>query len=541
MANIEEKNWEGGLEKVESERLGEVESPREDLRRDFEPRQVFMFSIACAIGTGLIIGSGGALAKGGPGSLLISYILIGLAVFFVMTALGEMAAYVPMKKAFGGYATRMVDPAFGYATGWNYFFKYIIATPTNLTASGLIIQYWRPDLNVAIWIAIFAVFIITINVLHVQSLGETEFWFSCIKVIVMTSVIMICFIISLGGGPNHQASGFWYWNTPGAFAQYILTGSKGYLLGWWACMVQACFAFAGTEVVGVTFGETPNPKKNVPRAVRQTFWRITIFYIIGVTVLGMAVPYNSDLLLGATKQSTSAAASPFVVAINIAGIKVLPDIINASLLVFTLSASSTDIYCSSRTLFGLAKDGQAPKILARTLANGNPIFAVAVSSLFTVLGFMNATKSSSTVFGYLTSLVTVFGILNWMAILVSHISFRRGLKAQGIPLSDLPYVGILQPYGTYYALLITTLVIIFAGYDAFIPTFKVETFILKYLGVLLFVGNATFWKIYKRTKFVRASEIDFITGRRELEELETVDDQEWNTGFWKKIIIKFRK
>jgi amino acid transporter len=153
-----------------------------ELQRDLKPRQVFMFSIACAIGTGLIIGSGSALAAGGPGSLMIAYIAIGAAVFFVMTALGEMAAFLPMNKGFGGYASRMVDPAFGFdtsgeqlydlsadcdfrfATGWNYFFKYIIAAPTNLTAAGLIIQYWRPDLNVAIWIAVFAIVVIFINV-----------------------------------------------------------------------------------------------------------------------------------------------------------------------------------------------------------------------------------------------------------------------------------------------------------------------------------------------------------------------------------------
>ncbi|PNP50591.1 hypothetical protein FNYG_15953 [Fusarium nygamai] len=135
-----------------------------------------------------------------------------------------MATFLPMNKGFGGYATRMVDPAFGFATGWNYFLKYIIATPTNLTAAGLVIQYWRPDLNVAIWITVFGVAVVTIN---------------------------------------------------------------------------------GTEVVGMTFGETPNPRKNVPRAVKQTFWRIACFYILGVLVLGMAVPYNNEQLIGATKQATS--------------------------------------------------------------------------------------------------------------------------------------------------------------------------------------------------------------------------------------------
>ncbi|RSL48152.1 hypothetical protein CEP53_009650 [Fusarium sp. AF-6] len=535
-------------DKEKLEELGAVESHTQgetvqsnELKRDFKPHQVFMFSIACAIGTGLVIGSGSALSRGGPGSLLIAYILVGSTVFFVMTALGEMATFLPMNKGFGGYATRMVDPAFGFATGWNYFFKYIMATPTNLTATGLILQYWRPDLNVAIWITVFGVVIITVNVLHVNSFGETEFWLGLCKVLIMTTLILSTLVVALGGGPNHDRSGFRYWQEPGAFAEYLAEGAKGRFLGWWACVVQACFAFTGTEVVGMTFGETPNPRKNVPRAVKQTFWRISVFYILGILVLGMAVPYNSEKLIGATKQATSGAASPFVVSVSLAGVGVFPDIINGCLLVFTLSAASSDIYCSSRSLYGLAKDGQAPRLFAKARDNGNPIYAVAAASVCIALGYMNASKSSSTVFGYLVSLVTVFAVLNWVAILITHIRFRQALKAQGIAASDLPYVGFLQPYGSYFALFISILVIIFNGYDAFIPHFKVDVFILKYIGTVIFVGNVTWWKLVKKTTFWSSETVDLTTGRREFEERESREDAEWNGGLRKKVLGFFRK
>ncbi|KAF1934922.1 hypothetical protein EJ02DRAFT_439571 [Clathrospora elynae] len=539
-STISEEKKAEDLEIVESRADGEVEQQNE-LKRDFKPRQVFMFSIACAIGTGLVIGSGGALAKGGPGSLLISYILIGIAVFFVMTGMGEMAAFLPMNKGFGGYATRLVDPAFGFATGWNYFFKYCMAMPTNLTAAGLVIQYWRPDLNVAIWIAVFAVIIISINVLHVSAFGETEFCLGAAKVIIMIMIMTTCLVIALGGGPNHDRSGFRYWHEPGAFAEYLVKGNKGRFLGWWACMCQACFSYTGTEVVGITFGETPNPRKNIPRAVKQTFWRIGCFYVIGVLVLGMAVPYDNAQLIGATKQSTSAGASPFVVAASLAGIKVFPDIINGCLLIFTLSAGSSDIYCASRSLYGLARDGQAPRIFAKTLKNGNPIYAVCVASAFALVGFLNASKSTGQVFQYFVSLTTIFAVLNWMAILVSHISFRRALKAQGVSLEDLPYVGFLQPYGSYYALIISLLVLLFSGYDTFIPRFKVDTFILKYIGIVIFIGNVCLWKFLKRSKQWKASEVDLVTGRREFEEMEHKTDAEWNQGFWKKVLAKTRQ
>ncbi|KAI8712746.1 AA-permease domain-containing protein [Fusarium sp. LHS14.1] len=536
------------FDKEKLEELGAVESHTQgetvqsnDLKRDFKPHQVFMFSIACAIGTGLVIGSGSALSRGGPGSLLIAYMVIGLTVFFVMTALGEMATFLPMNKGFGGYATRMVDPAFGFATGWNYFLKYIIATPTNLTATGLILQYWRPDLNVAIWITVFGVLIITVNVLHVNSFGETEFWLGLCKVLIMTTLIISTLVVALGGGPNHDRSGFRYWQEPGAFAEYLAEGAKGGFLGWWACMVQACFAYTGTEVVGMTFGETPNPRKNVPRAVKQTFWRIAVFYILGILVLGMAVPYNSEKLIGATKQATSGAASPFVVSVSMAGVGVFPDFINGCLLVFTLSAASSDIYCSSRSLYGLAKDGQAPRLFAKARENGNPIYAVAAASVCIALGYMNASKSSSTVFGYFVSLVTVFAVLNWVAILITHIRFRQALKAQGIATSDLPYEGFMQPYGSYFALFISVLVIIFNGYDAFIPHFKVDVFILKYIGTIIFIGNVTWWKIVKKTTFWSVDTIDLATGRREFEERESPQDEEWNGSLRKKVLGFFRK
>ncbi|KAG5808260.1 hypothetical protein H9Q74_002795 [Fusarium xylarioides] len=430
---------------------------------------------------------------------------------------------------------------YSFATGWNYFFKYIIATLTNLTAARLVIQFWRPDLNVAIWITIFGVAIITVNILYVSSFGETEFWLSFAKILIMTTLIITTFVVAMGGGPNHDRSGFRYWQNPGSFAEYLLEGPKGRFLGFWACCCQACFGFTGTEVVGMTFGETPNPRKNVPRAVKQTFWRIACFYILGVLVLGMAVPYDNEQLIGATKQSTSGAASPFVVAVTLGGVPIFADIINGCLLVFTLSAASSDIYCASRSLYGLAKDGQAPRIFAKARENGNPIFAVGVTSSSICLGYMNASKSSSTVFGYFVSLVTVFAVLNWVAILISHIRFRQVLKAQGIVAADLPYVGFLQPYDSYFSLFTSLLVIVFNGYDAFIPHFKPELFVLKYLGTAIFIFNIVWWKLSKKTTFWSASDVDLSTGRREWEETERAEEVNWEGGLWKNVLNKFRR
>ncbi|PYH95057.1 hypothetical protein BO71DRAFT_483244 [Aspergillus ellipticus CBS 707.79] len=404
-----------------------------------------------------------------------------------------------------------------FATGWNYFFKYAIVLANNLTAAGLVMQYWRPDLNVAIWVTVFGVLVVSINILNVTTFGDAEFLLSSIKIITLATAMLTCLIVSLGGSPTHHRVGFHYWTNPGAFAEYITGGSTGKFLGFFACLVQSCFAYTGTEVVGVAFAETPNPRRNIPRAIRQTLWRICVFYIPGVVLLGMAVPYNSDRLIGATGEKTSAAASPYVVAIEMGGIRVLPDVMNAAILVFVVSAANTDVYVGARTLHSLATAGHAPRIFMRTTSKGVPIYGVGAISLFILLAYMNAAKSASTVFGYLVNLVTVFGTLNCVSLLVSYLCFRRGMKAQGKDRKALTYRGPLQPYGAWFALFLTVVIIIFNGYDTFIPHFQVADFLTCYIEIVVYLGNIIGWKLFKGSRRVKAKEMDLMTGRQEFE------------------------
>ncbi|KAJ0332289.1 hypothetical protein COL5a_001997 [Colletotrichum fioriniae] len=441
----------------------ETRGEQQQLKREFKERHVSMIAVAGAIGTGLIIGSGTGLVRGGPASLLIAYTLIGAVVFFIMTAVGEMATMLPSDKGFAGYATP----------------------------------------------------IIAVNILHVSFFGEAEFWMSAVKLLVIVTLILTCFIISMGGQPSHETIGFEYWNNPGAFGSYLVEGPTGRLLGFWAATVQACFAYTGTEVVGVAFGEAPNPRRTIRKAVRQTLWRIVFFYVLGALVLGMSVPYTNDMLIGGTKKSTGAAASPFVVAVQIAKIPVFPHVVNGCLLVFVLSAANSDIYIGSRTLFGLARDGQAPGLFMRTSGKGVPLYGVAATSVFAALAYMNVAKSSSQVFGYLVSLVTVFGTLNWVSVLTSYICFTRGMKAQGIPRSLMQYRGPLQPYGSYFALLVTILVVLFNGYNAFIPKFTVSTFMTSYIGVAIYLVNIFSYKVYAKTRRVGLHSMDLVTNRLE--------------------------
>jgi len=490
------------------------------LHRGLKARHITMIAIGGALGTGLIIGTGAALADAGPGSLFIAYTFIGAIVFLVMAALGEMAAWLPLSSGFTGYATRYCHPALGFALGWTYWFKYIIVTPNQLTAAALVIQDWvdRDVVNPGVFIAIFIVAIFCINYFGgIKFFGEFEFWLSSIKVIVIVGIIFFALIIAAGGGPDGDARGFRYWNNPGAFAEKYETGSVGRFLGFWSVLVNATFAYLGTELVGVTAGEAQNPRRSIPKAIKLTFYRILFFYCLSVFLVGMIVPYNSPELAFANEQPRPGAnASPFVVAARLAGVSVLPHIINACILIFVFSASNSDLYIASRTLYGLASDQSAPAIFKKTDRRGVPWPALLVCTVFTFLAFMNVTDDSRKVFRHFVNLTTIFGILTWISILVAHIYFVKARRAQDIPDSALPYKAPFGIWGSYIALFFCCLVALTKNFGVFIDDgepFDYATFITAYLGLPLYLILIFGHMIVMKSKGVKAHEADFYSGK----------------------------
>ncbi|SPO28699.1 probable DIP5 - Glutamate and aspartate permease - able to mediate transport of other amino acids [Ustilago trichophora] len=499
----------------------EAEKPAEErqLHRALKGRQISMIAIGGALGTGLIIGTGTGLANGGPASILISYSVMGFCCAAVMSALGEMSTYMPHPRGFAGHATRFVSDEFGVATGYNYLFKYLVVTANNINAAALVIRYWNADLSGGIWIAIVTVLIIALNFGGPKWFGEVEFWLSLVKIITMTGLILLLLIIDLGGSPTKDRIGFRNFQDGLAFRAYPKTsGSKGMFLGFWSTMVTALFAYTGTELVGVTVGEAANPRKSVPSAIKKTFFRIAFFYILGALLVGMVVPSNAPQLLAANKKGTSAAASPFVVAIIRAKIRVLPDIINAAILIFCISAANSDQYIAARTLYGLAIDGKAPKIFRRVDKRGVPYVALSVTALFCGLAFINLASGGPQTFSYLVASVTMFGGLTWICILISHIHFMKAMKAQGMARSSLPWQAPLQPYSSYIAVVFTAVVVFFKGWNSFLFTFNWRTFLTNYIGLPIFFIILIGWKLWHKTKFIKPTEVDLLTDVKEFDE-----------------------
>ncbi|KAJ5994498.1 Arginine permease CAN1 [Penicillium sp. IBT 35674x] len=484
------------------------------LKRKLKSRHLQMIAIGGTIGTGLFISSGEALAHAGPVGALIAYIFIGSIVFSVMTSLGEIATYLPVSGAFTSYATRLIDPSLGFAMGWIYWFSWAITYALELTATGLIIQYWDPTINTAIFIAVFWVVITILNLLPVNFYGEVEFWLSTAKVLTVIGFIIFGICIDAGAGDQGYL-GFHNWVHPGPFVDYLVTpGPTAKFVGFWAVLIQAGFSCQGTELVGLAAGETENPRQTVPKAIRATFFRILLFYVFSVFFMGLLVPSDNEDLLSS---SSNASASPFVIAAKLAGVEVLPSLINAVLLTVVLSAANSNVYSGSRMLVGLANDGYAPSLFAKTTKGGVPYFGVVLTALFGLLGFMNISTSGTTVFNWLLNISTVAGFILWASLNACHVAFMRALKARNISRDFLPYKAPFQPFLAYYGLFFNILILLTQGFTAWIPSFDVQSFFVAYVSLILF---AVLWighKLVFRDSFVSPLQADLDTGRAEIE------------------------
>ncbi|AOA65327.1 Dicarboxylic amino acid permease [Komagataella phaffii CBS 7435] len=504
--------YEADLSKIQPGVAGEK---GHQLKRDLKARHISMIALGGSLGTGLLIGTANSLATAGPGSVFITYSFVGLMVFFVMSALGEMATYIPLAGGFTGYSDRYAHPALGFAVGYSYLAKYLIVTPNQLVAGSLVMQYWvSPEkVNPGVWITIFLVSVVLINLFGVKFFGELEFWLSSLKVITVLGLIIMLFVFMLGGGPDHERLGFRYWTNPGAFAPWkgIASIPKAKFIAFVSSFVYAVFAYSGTELVGVVVAEASRPRRNVPRAIKLTFYRICVFYILSVLLLGCCVAYNDAELVAARAKSTSSSASPFVVAINAQGISGLPHLMNACILIFVFSACNSDLYIATRTLYGLSVQRKAPKILSRTNKTGVPYLSLAVAFCFSCLAYMACSSGSASIFGYFVNVVSIMGLLTWISLLITHICFMNAMKAQGIPRKSLPYRAPFQPYASWITLFFCILVALIKNFTVFLNGFNYKDFITGYIGIPYYFICFFGYKFITGAKRHKSAEVDLLT------------------------------
>lgn len=409
-----------------------------DLRRGLQQRHLSMLGIAGAIGTGLFLGLGSAVSTAGPLGALLAYAVVGLVVCAVQFALGEVAALLPVTGSFVRHAEFLVDPALGFAIGWNLVYGNILSIPAEITAICILFEFWWPDISPAVWIVVFMVLTAVIGFSVVRVFGEIEFVFAVVKILLVIFLIILGLVINLGGIPGTERIGFRYWRDPGPFVELlpIASGNLGKFLGFWSVMTGAVFSFAGVESLAMAAAEARNPKVALPRACKRVFARVVIFYILAVLIVGMLVASNDERL---GDDSGTAAQSPFVIAASAAGISAIPSVVNAVVITSAWSSSNQSLLSGTRVLYGLALKGQAPKIFLRTTSWGVPYVCVSLYCVFMLLSFMSLSNDAYTVFWWLVDLTAAGVLISWSAILLNHLRLKMALKKQGIDADRLPW------------------------------------------------------------------------------------------------------
>ncbi|KAJ7777260.1 general APC amino acid permease [Mycena metata] len=502
------------------------------VQRRLKQRHVQMIAIAGTVGTGLFLGSGNALQVAGPLGALIAYGLVGTVAYSSLCCIGEMTTWAPISGTFPHFAARWVDPAFGFAIGWNYFYHNAIIVPVEISAAVILMTFWDKETShAAIYTAIITVLVCSINIFGVRYFGETEFVFSIIKLALIIIILLAGLIIDLGGGPNHERIGFKFWINPGAVNRAHLVENVGAdrFLAIFNVVIQAAFSFQGMELVCIAASETENPRRNIKKAVRRVFYRIVTFYMLGILMVGMLVSYDNPELLS---KAGTAAQSPFVIAMKSAGTKAFPHIVNAGIFTSALSAGSSLLFCSSRVLYGLSIRGQAPKFLAHTTKNGLPISSVLASSVFALMSFMTVSAGVETVFNWFVNVVTTGGFIGWFSISLTYVFFHRGMTAQGYDLKKNVYNNPLQPYLAYWGIGWTLIFVLMNGYAVFFK-FDASLFLTAYINIPIFAALYFGYKIIYRTRVWKPLEMDFVTGIPTVEETECPPEPP--ETFWQKV------
>ncbi|KAB8068757.1 amino acid permease/ SLC12A domain-containing protein [Aspergillus leporis] len=518
-------------------------SPKEELQlnvggrgatqRRLKNYHVTMIGFCSGIGTGLFVGTGAAYAKAGPAGLLLAYIVVGLVLWCVMQSIAELATLLPTAGSFPHWATRFIDPSVGFSLAISYGYCYTIAIASEVSAAAVIVSYWT-DLTPAVVITVGLVAILASNLMSVRFYGETEVFGGAVKVLCFLGLVIVSIVITAGGGPNHEAIGFRYWNNPGPWTNYNgITGPTGHFLGFLSSFVNASFSFIGVETVVITAAESVDPHRAIPKAARRVTYRIAFFYILGALLIGIIVdPRNSALISG----SDNANSSPFVIAIKEAGINALPSIVNACILIAAWSAGNSYCWVGSRMIVAMTTDHQLPQAFGRVTKKGVPYVAVIASWLFGPLAYLSlGTGGAAQAFTWLLNLSTVAGLIAWATLCVCYIRFYAGMKAQGIPRETLPWKAPLQPYAAWVGFIGSTIITLVAGFPVFLKgNWSSSDFVASYIGIPIFIAPIIGWKLFHRTKFIRASNIDLWSGR--LQEGEIVEQTSPPHTLWGRFV-----
>lgn len=499
-------------------------------------RHLVVIALTSGTGTGLMVANGENLKASGPLPLLIGYFVLGFFMLIpTMNAAGELnIAYPNLPGGFAGFFKKFLGPDLTFALSINYVFQWAIVIPLELVTASMICKFWNDSFNPDIIVAVFLVVIIVINCFGVRGYGEAEFVMNTVKLLFLGGFVIFGLAVDLGASKDGFIGGKYY-RDPG-----MATTFKGFA----SCLAAEAFSFGGTEFISLSAAEQVNPRKSLKTGIKLVVFRVVVFFLGSLVFVGLLVPYDSPNLMGG---DTPASTSPYVLAAQLHGVKVLPHIINACLLNSVTSVATAAMYSSSRMLHSLAEQGLFFKQFRYLDRSGRPLYCWLLSILISFFAFIATYGKQNEIFNWLLAISALSFLFIWAAICICHLKFRAGLKRDNIPLSSLAYVSPTGIIGSYLSIIINALVLIAQFWTALFPTNKADVYVffqkylaipfllVAYFGYKIFTG---YWRVW-----LPVSEIDIDSDRviydpeiLELEKLEEKDRYK-KAPFWQKVWI----
>ncbi|ODV63957.1 uncharacterized protein ASCRUDRAFT_78923 [Ascoidea rubescens DSM 1968] len=564
-----------------------------------------MIALGGALGVGLLLASGKAFSIAGPLGTLIGFSLAGCIVLSTMLSFCEIVTVIPLVGGVSGIGSRFVDDAFGFALGVIYWLNYTISLPSEITAAAIMLSYYPhlkvPGSITSAWISFFLIVIISINLFDVRVYGEIEFYSSIFKLLFLLGMIFFSIVLNAGGvAPLHKVERFTFWKssesepskglTYGPFRPTFditdqgtgsldgIKGGGGRLLGIMVAALVASYAYVGTEIVSIAAGESLNPRKSLPKATNKVFWRILIFYVLAIFCVGLNFysgdprllryytidkpdpnhDYEADKIIEQNiidiyggkhcdvnllewDGFSNGNQSPWVIALQSASLCSFASVLNGILVFFALSAGSSQLYASSRTLYQLSLQGKVPEYFSKCNRHGIPYRSVIFSGIFGSLAFLAVQHDSGKVFQRFMSLCSTAGMIVWAGMCLSFLRYYYGLKQRDDLISRdsdfYPYKSPFQPYNAYVGMFGGIFVVVSAGFVFFLPhAWNTLYFFTTYGSLMLFILCYFGYKYCYGTKILRLDQIQLDIGRKENDKIFWEENRAYSKNLSEKIM-----
>ncbi|RCK66052.1 General amino acid permease AGP1 [Candida viswanathii] len=525
---------------VDSFKRASGKSSSESKVQSISKTELRIMSLSTGLGTGLLVASGSKLRQAGPLGMLIAFFCTGIIMLTpTVNSVSELAiAYPGLPGGFQSYYAKFVDESLGFAIGWNYGVQWMCVLALELVTAAMTIEFWTTSVNPDVFVAIFFVVVTLINLGGAKVYAICESVFNCCKIIFLVGFVIFGIIIDVGGGPNGFIGGRYY-HHPGPFTSF-----KGLA----SVFVTSLFALGGSEFIALAASETSSPRSSIRSASKMVYYKVIVLFLGSLALVGLLVGSDNPRLMGSGGEGSH--ASPYVLAAELNGVRVLPHIINAVILISVTSVATAAMYSSPRLIQSMAEQGLGPKWLDYIDKKGRPTRAWFISILAGAFGFIAAYDKQETVFTWLLSISGISFIICWLFICVSHVRFRAALKHRGIALDTLAYVSPTGVWGSYLSIIINSLILVAQFWVSLWPLDgdgkpNANSFFENYLGAPVFLvcylGHKIWTKNWKLGK--RVEDIDVDTGRvvydPEILALEKLEEKERfkRAPIWKKILI----